>query len=426
MRLLFAIGVAVSLQTAQAGGEVIVDAAGGDTMTNKKPEWGFGAVSQKRHEDWIKEVKAKIGPLNSGNPGNIPWGQGMDSAAATQEGKDLFQNAAAFPNLKKGIHMERSEATFNRYANSYKGKMDKVQHGIEGLAQLHTTHDEMWHRICAIAERGAKDSMIKFQKAILEFKKSMIAFRASHTAMLKAKQLLEVKKQSMIMALQKWLTARKAHAHAHARYVNFLHHLGLNFNDQNPAARYWRTYSHGETGRRDDGSLVGGWTPARGPSTLIGQHSHKAFINNLESVAVSKVGSISQGAGSLQNWYDETATISDGNGGTMPTPKGYGVKAVGSPGDSNYEAAKPMNLMEDPFWAHRDDKNDISYSGLYQLSQAGKAANGMTNDWGATTAAGVAPQNQVASGANYKQVTNARDTAAPTGETNADNVNNIR
>merc|ERR1712031_13938 len=184
-----------------------------------------------------------------------------------------------------------------------------------------------------------------------EFKKSMIEFRTSHTAMLKAKQLLEVKKQSMIMALQKWLTARKAHAHAHARYVNFLHHLGLNFNDKNPAARYWRTYSHGETGRSDDGSLVGGWTPQRGPSSLVGKHSHKAFIDNLESVALTA----EQGAGGAQNWYGDTSphhTIDNG----QATPKGYGT------------AADPMELMTKPFWAHMEPVNDESHSGLYQLS----------------------------------------------------------
>jgi len=339
----------------------------------------------------------------------------LSSAAATQKGKDLFQAAGAFPNLKKGLHMERSEATFNRYANSYKGKMDKVQHGIEGLAQLHTTHDEMWHRICAIAERGAKDSMIKFQKAILEFKKSMIDFRTAHTDMLKAKQVLEVRKQSMIMALQKWLTARKAHAHAHARYVNFLHHLGLNFNDKNPAAQYWRTYAHGETGRRDDNSLVGGWTPARGPSSAIGTHSHKAFIDNLESVAITPA----QGAGGLQEWYDTSATMDNGN----PTPKGYG-KVNGRDGWTKPD--ERMHLMDDAFWAHRKDVNANSYSGLYQLSQAGKAANGVTNKWGQTTAAGVAPQNQDPSGTNYAVVQNAQNTPDPTGETNRDNANNRR
>lgn len=213
------------------------------------------------------------------------------------------------------------------------------------------------------------------------------------------------------MALQKWLTARKAHAHAHARYVNFLHHLGLNFNDRNPAAQYWRTFSHGETGRRDDNSLVGGWTPARGPSSLIGTHSHKAFIDNLESVAITP----GQGAGGLQEWFDQDKT----------KPKGYGLV---NGRDGWTKADQRMTLMEDPFWAHRKDKNDNSYSGLYQLSQAGKAALGKTNKWGDTTADGVAPQNQVVGGPNYAVVQNKRDTDAPdaTKKTNADNAYNQR
>merc|ERR1712178_468918 len=133
---------------------------------------------------------------------------------------------------------------------------DQVQNGIEGLAQLHSTHDEMWHRICAIAERGAKYRMQEFRDAIAKFKAQMIFFKLNHTSMLDAKAKMEAAKVTMTISLQKWLTARKAHAAAHTRYVNFLHHLGLDFKDKNPAARYWREYSHGVTGGTRTGNDV--------------------------------------------------------------------------------------------------------------------------------------------------------------------------
>lgn len=199
---------------------------------------------------------------------------------------------------------------FGAWASHYKGQVRDVSNGIEGLAQLHSTHDEMWHRICAIAERGAKEAMQEFQKSILDFKTSMTRFKTTHEDMMAHKDYVAKNKTEMTIRLQRWLTARKAHAAAHTRYVNFLYHLGLDYNDQNPAAQYWRTYAHGVTGRAGDGasgkaaksrvdrygnptegldgSEIGGWSPVRGPDVHIGKHSHKAFIEKLESVAVNQ------------------------------------------------------------------------------------------------------------------------------------------
>merc|ERR1711998_356210 len=94
-------------------------------------------------------------------------------------------------------HHQDVERTFENYATDYTRKMDKVQNGIEGLAQLHSTHDEMWHRICAIAERGAKYRMQEFKDAIQKFKLSMLTFKATHSTMITKKEEMEVAKGKM-------------------------------------------------------------------------------------------------------------------------------------------------------------------------------------------------------------------------------------
>merc|ERR1711977_303162 len=48
-----------------------------------------------------------------------------------------------------------------------------------------------------------------------------------------------------------------------------------------------------------DGSEIGGWSPVRGPDVHIGTHSHKAFIEKLESVAVNQGNTA---AGNEQFW----------------------------------------------------------------------------------------------------------------------------
>jgi hypothetical protein len=115
------------------------------------------------------------------------------------------------------------------------------------------------------------------------------------------------------------------------------------------------------------GEVLGGWTPLQGPIPYLGQHSHKIFIDKLESIAQTsnKVGVFQDPDHPLHDYVFEAPNGGrehsgnpDGSVPGQPTHFGYAQA-----GNNTYR----VQLNDKPFYG-----DEISKSGMVAVSQQDK------------------------------------------------------